>query len=54
VSVVNRFFDYAVAFPHRVSTKLPELFGYRVPRLGLLVCGDAGVEDGPLWAPAIS
>src|SRR5215203_520776 len=53
LSGVLYLLEYLVAFSGGVLTQGFDLLGQGVARAGLLVCGDAGVEDGPLGAVAV-
>src|SRR5829696_10121066 len=53
LSGVYYFLEDFVAFSGGVGSQGFELLGKGVAGAGLLVCGDAGVEDGPLWAVAV-
>src|SRR5215216_7306506 len=45
--------EHLVAFSGSIVSQGFDLLGERVAGAGLLVCGDAGVEDSPLWAVAV-
>jgi hypothetical protein len=50
---VRDLFEYLVPFAYRVSSQGFYLLGERVARAGLLVRGDASVEDGAARAVAV-